>query len=88
MDYVIITSEKLKKSFEPLRNFKTVLGVRTKLLIKKDIGKKYREGDLQSKIKRQIIKIKSLLFYYFAIQQINTIFTIYNLVLALKADLY
>ena len=55
MDYVIITSEKLKKSFEPLRYFKTVLGVRTKLLTVEDISKKYREGDLQSKIKRQII---------------------------------
>ena len=54
-DYVIITSEKLKKSFEPLRNIKTVLGVRTKLLTAEDIGKKYREGDFQSKIKRQII---------------------------------
>ena len=53
-DYVIITSEKLKKSFEPLRNIKTVLGVRTKLLTVEEISKKYREGDLQSKIKRQI----------------------------------
>ena len=53
-DYLIITNNLLKNSFQKLAKWKSVKGVRTKVLTVEEIDSIYNENSLQDKIKKAI----------------------------------
>lgn len=52
IDYVIITNNNLKSSFEPLRVWKTIKGINSVIITTEDINATYSGADLQVKIKK------------------------------------
>lgn len=59
VDYLIVTSEKLKADFEPLLNWKIRKGLKAELITMEEINSRYEESTVQ-------LNIKSCLFDYYS----------------------
>lgn len=54
IDYLIVTNQNLKSAFKPLLDWKTIKGLRTKIITVEEIADLYDSGDIQLKIKQYL----------------------------------
>ncbi len=64
--YLIITSERLKNSFEPLADWKTIKGVKAKVVTVEEIYEEYASEDISDQL-----KIKKCIYDYYSRQTNN-----------------